>query len=281
MPHGRSVLALAITAIALASVVRADDRADPASARESLARRTLARFLAAGAFAPYASSGRDGALDGVTSVRPVVTGELAFARPGEFVASVRSSSEVTFFSRSRPLLWVDARRADRASEIRRRAVFSLDDDAQRAGRFLEDHYPDFRERRFELVSKERVDHDSLVEDELVFVERPRAGVAACWPNRIDVSLDPEDGSVSTFLANDDRIESSSPPALDAKAARRALLVALGDRVRRENRDFLAAKARIELIAARDRSGEPRTAWLVAGIFVVDAASGELLARRAK
>ena len=269
-----------VLAVALASAVAAQENETGALAPEA-ARERLARFLTEGELAPFAGRTHEVALEGVTLEQPFAEGELAFARPGEFVASVGSRGDVTFFSRSRPLLYVEGAGKARAAELARRARHSLDDDAALARRFVEDHYPDFRERRFELASRERADRDSLVEDEFAFVERPRAGVVACWPNRVDVSVNPEDGSVTTYMARNDRIESTVEPALDAAAARRALVAALGDRVKAENRDFLAERARAELIAARDRGGRSRTAWLVAGIFIVDAASGEVLARREK
>ncbi len=265
-------LVLVVTLVALAPRGRA---------QESAARESLARFLTEGALAPFPDRSRERAVAGIESARPIAAGALTFARPGEWVASVESAGTVTFFSRQRPLLYVEGKPAERAAAIARRVHFSVEEDARRARRFLEAHYPDFRERSFELVSHERCDRDSLVEDETVFVERPRPGIAACWPNRIHVSLDPEDGSVSTYIATNERIESSTAPALDVPAARAALLGALGAGLTKENHDFLAARAPTELVAVRDPAGRSRTAWLLAGIFIVDASSGELLARRGR
>jgi hypothetical protein len=259
---------MGLACAALAVTARAQD-ADPA-------RATVVRFLTEGSLAPCP----DGDVAGVGTAEPLAQGERSFARPGELLVSVGATGEVTFFSRSRPLMYVEGRGARRAQEVLRRARFTLEQEVARARRFLADHHPEFGERRFELGSAERCDHDSLVEDELVFVERARPGVAACWPNRIDVSMNPEAGCVTTYVATHDRLESATPPALDAEAARRALVAVLGDRVRADNRAFLA-HARAELVAAPGRDGRPCTAWLVAGIFVVDASSGELLSRRPK
>jgi hypothetical protein len=271
------IVVAGLLALGIIGAARAQERSAPISPEG--ARRSLGRFLTEGELAPFEHASAETALAGVTLERPLASGEITFARRGEFTAVLDSAGDVALFSRAKPLLFVGGDGPAREAELRKRVHFSLEDDAARARRFLEQHYPDFRGRRFELTSKERVDRDSLVEDELVFIERPRSGVAACWPNRIDVSLDPEDGTVSTYRATNDRIESDAAPTLDSATARSALVRVLGDRVRGDNRDYLARQARIELVAFRDREQRPVTAWLVAGIFIVDATSGELLARR--
>src|SRR5262249_52635716 len=129
---------------------------------------------------------------------------------------------------------------------------------------------DFATRVFELTSKERYDHDGLVQDELVFTERPRKGVVACWPNEIHVSMDPEHGSVNAYSARDDRVESSDAPKVTRDEARAAVVARIGSRVKPEVRAFLAERAPVELVAVRGGGGAPRTTWLVAGVFGVDA-----------
>jgi hypothetical protein len=76
--------------LALASVCRADDDA----------RARVARFLTQGALAPCTD------VADLTSEAPLAPGVRTFARKGELVVSVAASGEVSFFSRSKPLLFV-------------------------------------------------------------------------------------------------------------------------------------------------------------------------------
>jgi hypothetical protein len=254
--------------------------AAPALAQdEATARKGLESFLkdALGADDKLEKIERDAAMD---FVRP---GTCAFTRWGAFTAAVDSrTGDVQFFSRFKPLLFVSSRdatgkdrtAADRQAEIARRAKLSLDEDQKRARAFLEAHYPAFKERVFEVVQKERRDHDALVQDELVFVERPGKGAVACWPNRIDISMNPETGAIVTYVADDHRVESKEKPRLDKKAARKSVLDREGARLAPENRAWLEKDAPVELVAVDGPKG-PRTAWLVAHRFVVDAQTGAL------
>jgi hypothetical protein len=210
-----------------------------------------------------------------------MTKAVTFTRWGEFTASVDSSTgEVVFFSRFKPLLFVtvnDAKgapraAADRKAEITRRALYTLDEDAKRAKTFLEEHYPGFKGRKFELTAKERIDRDALVMDELFYVERPAEGIAACWPNRIQLAINPETGSVVTYIGRDHRVESKTKPVIEKQAARKAVLDKYARSISAENRAWLEKEAPIELVAVDGDKG-PETAWLVAGRFVVDAEKG--------
>jgi hypothetical protein len=252
------------------------------------AREALGAFLTEGAHAPFEGAHPVAALEGIGRDEALGalqgTGPLTFVKLGELIASVDSSTgQVTYFSRMKPLMWVETNASDgtkravaeRAAEIARRARFTLDEDVARARSFLEARYPGGKTRVFEVEKKERQDHDSLVEDELVFVERPRKGVAACWPNRVEISVDPERGAITTWVAGDVRVESSEAPKISAEVARRAVIAAIGGKVKPESRAWLEKGARVVLVAVLGTDGKPRTTWLVAGSFGVDATTGEV------
>lgn len=255
--------------------------ATPALAQdEATARRGLEKFLkdALGPDDKLEKIERDAAMD---FVRP---GTCSFTRWGELTAAVDSKTgDVKFYSRFKPLLYVLSRdekgnertAADRQAEIARRAKLSLDESAKRARAFLEAHYPAFKERVFELAEKQRLDHDALVQDELAFVEKPGKGAVACWPNRIDISINPETGAIVTYIADDRRVESKAKPRVTKEAARKAVLDRFGGKLKPENRAWLEKEAPVDLVAVEgdkaDKGG--KTAWLVARRFVVDAQTG--------
>jgi len=208
-------------------------------------------------------------------------GAIAFTWMGELTACVDSSNgDVKFYSRFKPLLYVftkdadgkDRSAEDRAAEIEKRARFTLDEDVKRAQDLLAAHYAGGTERVFEVTSKERIDQGALVMDDLVFTEKPREGVLACWPNRIDISMNPENGTLVTYIADDHRAESNDEPRLDKEAARKAALEAYGSRLSAENRAWIEKEAPVELVADTNEKG-PCTAWRVGRVFVVDAETG--------
>ncbi len=253
-----------------ATQVRAED--------ESKARAGLERFLK-DTLAPGDKLDRILRDRGMESVNK---GAMGFTRFGEFTASVDSRTGfVTYYSSFKPLLYVygkdsagKARSADdRAAEIARRARFTLEDDVKRAQDFLARHYPDYARRRFELTAKARVDEDALVMDDLVFIERPVDGVVACWPNRIDISLNPENGAVVTWIADARRVESRIKPKLGKDEARRAALAHYAEKLSEKNRDWILKEAPVELVATSGPKG-PRTAWIVGHWILVDAETGE-------
>ncbi len=244
---------------------------------DTRAREGIASFLkdAVGGENPMEKVGRD---PGIDLLNP---GCISFTRMGQFTAAVNSGTgEVRFFSRFKPLLYVYSRDAkgtartaeDRSAEIERRAKFTLEQDTKRAEELLAAHYPGWKERSFALESKEREDRDALVMDDLVYVEHPREGVAACWPNRIYLSVNPETGDVVSWISNDQRIESTASPTIEKDAARAAAVKEFGEKLSAPNRAWLEKDAAIELVAYQGDEG-PRTGWLVGRIFIVDAESG--------
>jgi hypothetical protein len=253
--------------------------AAPALAQEEKARKGLEVFLkdALGADDKLERIERDPSMDFATP------GACAFTRWGEFTATVDSrTGDVRFYSRFKPLLYVrlhddkgaERTAADRQAEIARRAKLSLDESVKKAKAFLDAHYPAFKERTFEVTEKERLDRDALVQDDLVFTERPAKGAVACWPNRIDVSVNPETGAIVTYVADDHRVESKEKPRVKKEAARKAVLDRFGGKLKPENRAWLEKDAPVDLVAVEgDKPGEGKTAWLVARRFVVDARTG--------
>jgi hypothetical protein len=244
---------------------------------EAKARRGLDRFLkdALGPGDKLAKIERDPGMD---FMYPRTT---AFTRLGEFTANVDSSTgDVRFFSRFKPLLYVYSRdkagklrtAEDRAAEIERRAHFTLEDSARHARDFLAAHYPDYKKRHLELTEKKREDKNALVSDDLVFIERPAEGVIACWPNRIDFSLNPETGTVDSYIADTRRIESRVKPKVGMQDARQAALDAFGKSLSAKHREWFLANASVELVAVETPKG-PVTAWLVQRDVVVDAQTG--------
>jgi len=264
----RTKIALALLLLAAAPALAQD---------EATARKGLEVFLkdALGPDDKLEKIERDPGMDFVHK------GSCAFTRWGVLTACVDSKTgDVKFFSRFKPLCYVLTRdkkgvaRAadDRAAEIARRAKFTLEDDVKRARELLERRYPAWKERVFEVSSKERLDRDGLVQDELVFTEKPAKGVVACWPNEVRISVNPETGGIVTWVADDHRVESKEKPRLDEKAARKAALDKVGPKLEPKNRAWIAKDAPVVLVAVDGEKG-PRTAWLVGRVIVVDAGTG--------
>jgi hypothetical protein len=252
--------------------------ASPALAQDDAkAREGLESFLrdAVGGENPMEKVGRDA---GIELLNP---GCVSFTRPGQFTAAVNSATgDVRFFSRFKPLLYVYSRDAkgtartaeDRSAEIERRAKFTLEEDVKRAEELLAGHYPAWKERNFTVETKGREDRDALVMDDLVFVEQPREGFAACWPNRVFISVNPETGEIVSWISDDYRVESTASPKLEKEAARAAAVKEFGDKLSPANAAWLEKDASIELVAFEGDDG-PRTGWLVGHMFLVDAESG--------
>lgn len=258
----------------LASPALADD--------EGKARETLERFL----HDPLVDEKKT---DGIVHDDTYGMGGagFTFVRRGTFIARVDTATDtVTQLSRFEPVLWIaptdergNARSPEeRRAEADRRAHFTLDEDEKRARAFVAAHGRDFEERVFRLEQKERSDNGSYFDDRFTFVEHPRTGVRACWPNRIVVRLDPETGTVTLFDARDHRVESNEEPVLTKREARAIVSKAFPDDV--VVKTWATRKPVFSLVGI-ERAGGTGSAWAVDD-FAVDAKTGAIvLAPRSK
>lgn len=157
--------------------------------------------------------------------------------------------------------------ADMAEEVEARTRFREEELRARAEAFVAERYPGWAERRFTLVESRRITR-SPVEHVLVYVEEPRDGQLAVYPDLVRVVLNPETGEVTTYMATNVRASVDAPPPLaEADARRRAAEARPGEAV-----------ARVELTMIV-KQGRARAVWLVGlesgDLVLVDAETGEL------
>jgi hypothetical protein len=249
---------------------------------------TVRRFLSAGSGAPHPELTR-AALETASVVSETTAAHPALGRRTRWLlreggqpwvwVDVSEAGWVCHYALARGGALVVPRWRDDATprpadevhaEIEARCRLSAAELERRARRFLARADPGARPRRLERVRLHRY-RENPVAVSLTFVERPRQGVLACYPNVLGVTLNPETGQVTEYSGSWVDAEATQLPAVTRADARRvARRGRPGESLGDPELSFLFRDGALRLVWALPSDG---------GLLVVDAHTGALLPAR--